>query len=729
MSNTRIGLRKQLIAVILIAVAFPYLCVTVLTLVVNLDVSDIKEKTTASYVQANESLRKAMNNTETLFKLSALRRSETLSNESALIVSMRNLIESELPNDRYMLEMVQTARIGEESQVSILNPFFDKIILDKYVEPGGSIDQNLPLVSRLMREKGYLKILKDLRTNPSLQDNIGTISAVYRPRDMATNSETGPESESAKFVIVRPIKDTPYSLSVVASIGGLTRQVVGEMEGSLNQINQTLMAIDQKSRKIRSTSLALLIAGALVGGIIVILLFRSTRLRVINPVRELTDTAEAIRRGDLDRRVRLDGMREEFLELGQALNRMLDTTTELIQSEEDKKRIQENIISLLELVSRASDGDLTERGQVSEDVLGSVMDAFNMMLDHMSNLVAKVREAGMLISMGANSIMDASRKIALDAKRQGREIHYVTSMVQQAARSMQRVSFSADMANEEAQKATIAAKEGAGTVNATIQSMQRMRSNVQSTAKTIKTLGDRSLEINAIVELINDISARTNILSLNATIEASKAGEQGKGFAVVADEIRKLAERTSNATKEISSFIEDIQIETNDAVLAMEEVTREVEQGWKQADQAGSTLRQIDQVIGAAAEKIMEISNVSRQMVNQTDEIGEQIKSIYQVSRETTEGIYRSTKETKNLYDPLLILNSLIHSYRLQPDFDRGLKATWMLPALKDQDTTGLANLLGESDFDPQVELAAAEGVSPSSDAESDDDSFEPVTD
>jgi len=358
-------------------------------------------------------------------------------------------------------------------------------------------------------------------------------------------------------------------------------------------------------------------------------------------------------------------MRGDLRELAISINSMLDTITDLIQTEEAQKELQRNIINLLDTVSRASDGDLSRRGEVTGDVLGSVADAFNLMLDSFSRLIIQAKYAGAKVIQASTAIMSAMRRIAMDAKRQGREIHQLTTMIQQISRSAQRASLSSDMANEEAQRASAAAKEGLKTADETTRRMQTIRNNVQSTTKTIKGLGDRSFEINAIVELINDISSRTNILSLNATIEASKAGEQGKGFAVVADEIRKLAERTQNATREVSSFIEDIQVETHDAVVAMEDVTREVELGWRQTEEATVHLREIEQVISNSAEKIKEISVASQAMVSSMDSMVDQINSIFQVAKKTTEEIYQTTQVANGLLGPLETLNSVIQHFRV----------------------------------------------------------------
>ena len=676
------GLQRRLTLMIIAAFAVPYLFTAVLTYVVEDGLGTIKDTTIATSSNATSSLNEAADITKKMFKLGALTRAETMARQAALVISLRNLKMKDLGSDPSIMRIVQHERVGDESRISIVDPKKGVIIVDKYNGPGASIDDNLPLIGRLIYDKGYVRILQDLAGRPTLEGNPGTASDVYSQMQGGSEGrENGNEPKEIrrkeKFAIITPIPGSPYSLSIVTSMGGLTQTVFMKLKVTLEGINSTLANIELKSLEVKHFSLAALAAGALFGIIMILLLLRMTRVRILDQVDELAETSESIRRGEFDRRVSLILMTDEFRELGVTINRMLDTITKLIESEEDKERLQGNIIRLLDIVSKASEGDLTGRGHVSEDVLGNVVDAFNMMLNSISKLVVRVKEAGRLISQGAVSILDDSRKIAIDAKRQGREIHNITGRIQQASRSMQRVSISSDLANEEAQRATFAARDGGKKVDETIRNMQTMRTNVQATSKTIKSLGDRSLEINAIVELINDISARTNILSLNAAIEASKAGEQGKGFAVVADEIRKLAERTTNATREISSFIEDIQIDTHDAVLAMEEVVREVEQGWKQSDQAGTTLREIQTVISAAAEKIMEISKVSRDMVQQMDDVVIEIKSIYQVARETTEGIYRASNETKNLMGPLDQLNTLLSHFKLQRKYKDSMQKDW----------------------------------------------------
>jgi twitching motility protein PilJ len=261
-------------------------------------------------------------------------------------------------------------------------------------------------------------------------------------------------------------------------------------------------------------AIVFMIAFAIALILLTVLYFRRTFLK---PIDHLTVTAQKIRDGAYDERC-LVTTGDELQSLGQTINQMLDRIVGLIQSEEDKIRMQKDVMRLLEIVSTASEGDLTARGVVTPDELGSVTDAFNHMLTSIGHLVVQVHKAAMDVNRTAEAILAASKTMAQDA-------------VQQAAA-------------------------------------------LELVSKKIKDLGDRSLEINQIVERIDEIAAQTNMLALNAAIEASRAGEQGKGFAVVADEVRKLAERSSNATKDIGAFMETIQEATSDAVGSMESISK-----------------------------------------------------------------------------------------------------------------------------------------------------------
>jgi twitching motility protein PilJ len=201
--------------------------------------------------------------------------------------------------------------------------------------------------------------------------------------------------------------------------------------------------------------------------------------------------------------------------------------------------------------------------------------------------------------------------------------------------------------------------------------MQRIRAAVQTTGKKIKGLGERSLEIGAIIEVINEIATQTNLLALNAAIEAARAGEQGRGFAVVADEVRKLAERAARATKDITGLIKGIQVETSEAVTVMEEGTREVEEGTKLADQAGAALREIEQIVKQTAVLMTDITKAADDQVEVTAQVVHSMDTISKLTQETTHGVQDTVSTIGKLADLSTRLTSAIGRFKLGKEYQR----------------------------------------------------------
>ncbi len=379
-----------------------------------------------------------------------------------------------------------------------------------------------------------------------------------------------------------------------------------------------------------------------------LVLRRLIRSEILMPLDQLVHFIKQIAQGNMEHSLNM-AVKNEMAVLGGHLTEMTDQLTGMVQTEADINRMQGQIMNMLSTVSAAADGNLTVEAEVTADALGSLADAFNMMVASLASLVQQVRNSASDMSLATNEIIGSSEQMIRGAEEQQNHINNITSAVDEIAISMQQVANNAESAARASQKATEAAQQGEKSVEETIRGMHRIRNTVQVTSKKIKSLGDRSIEINEIITTIDDIARQTTILALNAAIEAARAGEHGRGFGVVAEEVRKLAERSSKATKDIADLIKGIQAETNEAVRTMEEGTREVEEGTRLADIAGSSLKEIDKSVDQVANLIQEISLAAKQQARGTDGVVRSMETISDITLSHGEGVRKTTKTIQQL--------------------------------------------------------------------------------
>lgn len=407
----------------------------------------------------------------------------------------------------------------------------------------------------------------------------------------------------------------------------------------------------------------LLIAVVLLAGALAITLFVLSN-KVLAPVKNLASFAERFAQGDYRARAAVDSA-DDFGFIAENLNRAAESSSRAIFNQETQENLQKSVTEFLTIVSQIARGDLTLRGRVTNDALGNVVDSVNYMLDNFVKVLERVRKGALDVQSSANEILIASEEMSTGAIQQDQEITNTSSAVEQLTVSMKQVSNNAEASAEAARRALDAAEQGNRSVRDTLEGMQRIRSSVQATAKRIKALGDRSLEISEIVNVINDITEQTNLLALNAAIEAARAGEAGRGFAVVADEVRKLAEHSRNATKDIAALIKAIQAETNDAVVVMEEGTKEVEIGAKLADQAGRALDAISSVVRQSAELVQEISLASKQQVRGTEGVANAMQIISNITRQTSQGARQTARTVEQMVHMSEQLNEALSQFRV----------------------------------------------------------------
>jgi twitching motility protein PilJ len=311
-------------------------------------------------------------------------------------------------------------------------------------------------------------------------------------------------------------------------------------------------------------------------------------------------------------------------------------------SEQENKRNQEAILRLLNEMGNLADGDLTVQASVTEDVTGAIADSINFTIEELRTLVKGINNATDQVAKATTDAQAISNRLFEASQRQNREIQQASASVLQMAQSINEVSQSAAQSARVAQQSLAAAEKGGQAVQNQIAGMNEIRTQIQDTAKRIKRLGESSLEIGEIVELISDITEQTNVLALNAAIQAASAGEAGRGFTVVAEEVQRLAERSGEATKQIDAIVKTIQADTQDAVAAMEKSTVGVVEGTKLSDAAGQALDEIRRVSRDLAELIGGISAQTQRQSASVSEVTRGMQGILKITEETTEG----TKQT-----------------------------------------------------------------------------------
>jgi len=315
----------------------------------------------------------------------------------------------------------------------------------------------------------------------------------------------------------------------------------------------------------------------------------------------------------------------------------------------ENKLNQAAILRLLDEISALSDFDLTVQATVTEDFTGAIADSINFSITQLRDIVSNVNATAVSLSETAQHTRDNAVNLAEASSHQALEINAASTAIINMANSIDQVSTNAAQSARVAERSVTIASKGSEVVRNTIEGMENIREQIQDTSKRIKRLGESSQEIGDIVGLINDIADQTNILALNAAIQASMAGEAGRGFAVVADEVQRLAERSSNATKQIETLVKTIQTDTNEAVISMEHTTTEVVNGARLAQDAGVALEEIEKVSANLSSLIQGISNAAKQQSTSAGSVSNTMRVIQEIATQTSTG----TTEVANDIDKL----------------------------------------------------------------------------
>jgi methyl-accepting chemotaxis protein len=318
------------------------------------------------------------------------------------------------------------------------------------------------------------------------------------------------------------------------------------------------------------------------------------------------------------------------------------------------------------VIDKYAEGDFTPR--ISTQYKGDhqlIVNSLNKMGESVSRVLNQVKEAVQATASAANQISSSTEEMAAGAQEQSAQATEVAGAVEEMTKTIYETTKNTGQATEASKNSGRVAKEGGKVVEETIEGMIRISDVVRKSAETVQALGKSSDQIGEIVQVIDDIADQTNLLALNAAIEAARAGEQGRGFAVVADEVRKLAERTTKATKEIATMIKQIQKDTNGAVESMEEGTKEVEVGKQLAEKAGRSLQEIIHGAENVVDIVSQVAAASEEQSSAAEQISKNIESISSVTQESASGIQQIAHASEDLNRLTLNLQELVAQFKV----------------------------------------------------------------
>ena len=349
-----------------------------------------------------------------------------------------------------------------------------------------------------------------------------------------------------------------------------------------------------------------------------------------------------------------------------------DSQGRLSESEQQNEKNQHAILRLLDEMTNLADGDLSTHTTVTEDITGAIADSVNYSIDALRDLVETINETAAQVGSAVQVTQTTTGELEIASIAQAKEISGATLAITEISESMTNISAKAVDSAEVARKSVGIAHNGGETVRQTITGMETIREQIQETSKRIKRLGESSQEIGDIVNLITEISDQTNILALNAAIQASMAGEAGRGFAVVADEVQRLAERTGDATKQIEALVKTIQADTNEATMSMEQSTANVVKGARLTEKAGGALDRIEQVSMNLAQRILEISDSTKSQASAGVKIAETMGVIQEITQKTSAGSDRVSNSIGNLSSMVEAMHKSVAGFKL-PELEQAI--------------------------------------------------------
>jgi twitching motility protein PilJ len=545
------------------------------------------------------------------------------------LVAQNSGLILEVQLDAYLIQDLLVNQIPSTIEAySSLRSFGVNVLKAK----GGTTAQRTTLAGYFDRSKqgfkGLTRVVEDIAvTNPSLRAGL---EAQLTPLDLGSTAAL----RAAQFDLIESISFGASSQQYFDSFSKVVKALNDLSSFSIQTLQKNLLQRTLDLQRSGLTNLLLLIGLLLLGFLFTGIVINS----IITPLNDMGAVVQKFGAGDLSQLIPVRSRDELGNLAGSFNNSILQLRDFLGRQEEERQRniqLQSNIGDFLNVAMDISGGDLTKKGRVTEDVLGNVVDAINLMTEEIGYLLKDVQDATTKVNQGANSVTQVSMGIVAGAQNQTDIARLAQEQTDQVTTTMVRMSDDAQKASLSATQALEASQAGQQAVLQTLDGMQGIRREVQNISKGIKSLSDRSLEISEIVDTISQITRQTNLIALNAAIEASGAGEAGARFAIVADEVRNLAENAAKATLSITGLIKTIQLEVQAAVVGVENGTREVEEGYRIATGAGERLQEISVLTAQSAAFAENIAASTRVQVNQINNVAQAVQEIAGTANQT----------------------------------------------------------------------------------------------
>lgn len=507
-------------------------------------------------------------------------------------------------------------------------------------------------------------------------------SHFYNGWDRLTGSATPDEKEFIRDVLapwrpgVEQALDELNRLFKAQDRVNLSLFVRNDLEGLVEPFVDSLVAATQerqftssqvfdnslkRGREFFTIGSAVVVIGVLLAAALGILIYRS----ISAPVRKLADTVTQIGEGNYEQRAALSGS-NELAELGTALDELVaDKVATMARAENENERLNESVARLLEGVSRLSQRDLTVTLPVSQDVTGPVADAMNLMTEETSRVLMQVSGVAEQVESASNLVNEKAEAVDHTEELQRGEIERTVQGLEEASQALQNITKLARDANSAAEETRAITRQAMQTVQNNLSGMNEIREAIQETGKRLKRLGERTNEISNVVDIINTIAERTNVLALNASMQAASAGEAGRSFAVVAEEIQSLAGNAREATGQISSLVQNIQVDTNDTISTMDRTISQVVQGTQLAEAAGGQMTRTQQTTEELVRSVQEIASVTERQSKIGDELRERATNMMERTQATAQQVDDQLFQTKNLVEFARQLVTSVRAFKL----------------------------------------------------------------